>query len=107
MKKMKEFFYALLNREMSLETVLKDVNKMKKSKVVKGYIHGMKSIVISRKRRKYAIDPKNIDKNKIKRLQRMIKDKLNNTFLPDFERGYLIAWKDYINYLKKRNLGNQ
>ena len=102
MKKMKEFFYALLNKETTLENVLKNVNKMKKSKVVKGYIHGMKSIVVSRRRKKYAIDPKDMDKNKIKLLQEMIRNKLNNPFLPDFEKGYLIAWKDYINYLRKK-----
>ena len=101
MKKMKEIFYALLNKEITLETALKNIEKMKKSKIAKGYIHGMKSILISKKGKKYSINPKKIYKDEIKHLYKMVKENLNNPFLPDFEKGYFIAWKDYFSYLRK------
>ena len=107
MKKMKEMFYAILNKEATLENTLKNIEKMKKSKIAKGYIHGMKNILISKKVKKYSINPKKIDENEIKHLHKMVKENLSNPFLPDFEKGYFIAWKDYFSYLKKRKLDDK
>lgn len=100
MGKMKNIFYALLDKEINRETALREIEKIKKNKLIKGYIYGMKGIT-NKKRKKYSINTTEINKERIRYLQKIIRGNLSNPFLPDFEKGYFIAWKDYLNYLKK------
>lgn len=100
MKKMQEIFYTVLDKKITLDNALKSIEKKKKSKIAKGYIQGIKSIT-GKKRKKYSLNPRKLERNEIKHLQKMIRKNLRNPFLPGFEKGYFIAWKDYLNYLKR------
>lgn len=95
MIRLKNIFYELIDKKLSKDRAFAEINKIKKTKIVRGYIHGMNSILYG-KRRKFSIDPNNIEKKEIKYLLKTINRKINNPFLPAFEKGFLIAWKDYL-----------
>jgi|Deesub1362A_J573_1020465.scaffolds.fasta_scaffold00001_344 hypothetical protein len=95
MKRMREIFYGILDRKIDMETANREIEKIKKTKVIKGYIHGMKGI-LQRRRKKYSINPKEIDKKEAREILKIVKRNLENPFLPDFEKGYFYAWKDFL-----------
>ncbi len=95
MKKMREIFYSVLDKKIDVETAIREMDKIKKTKVIKGYIHGMQGI-LQRRKKKYSINPKEIDKREARELLNIIRRNLDNPFLPDFEKGYFYAWKDFL-----------
>lgn len=94
----KKIFYEILNGDMDTKKgidTLKDIKT--KNKVLKGYIFGVISI-LNKKRKKYSFDVQSASKDNIIRLSDIVARLGDNRFLGDFEKGYFLAWKDYINF---------
>ena len=101
MERLKELFYEVIDGKIDQTKLEKELRKIKKTKITKGYIHAMK-VILGKRKRKHAIDPKLIDKPTIKALLEMINRRVESFFLPNYEKGYLYAWRDYLT--KKLNI---
>jgi len=101
MTRAKNIFYLILQDKIDLKDGIKQLDELKKkSKVIKGYIFGIQAILREKKKRKFVYDPKEKPEylDDIYKIVRIMGD---NRFLGDFEKGYFLAWKDYIKYLKE------
>ena len=102
----RSIFYKILRRELDEKEAIEELEKLKKkSKVIKGYIFGVKSIMKGKKK-KFAYDP--IEKMEyIDEIFKIVKSMGDNRFLGDFEKGYFLAWKDYIRFLKDKLINDK
>jgi len=100
MIKARETFYKILKKEIDEKNGVVMLEELrKKSKVIKGYVFGVKSI-IREKKKKYVYDP--IEKPEyLDKIYKLVKVMGDNRFLGDYEKGYFLAWKDYIKYIKR------
>ena len=99
MIQLKELFYGLIDKKITYDEFEKKVSQIRKTKLVKGYLHGVKAIIRGRKK-KFAVDPLNLTKDEAKSILRMIRNNVRNRYLPEFEKGYLYAWRDYLTHKK-------
>jgi len=101
----RETFYKILKKEIDEKNGVIMLEELrKKSKVIKGYVFGVKSI-IREKKKKYVYDP--IERSEyLDKIYKLVKIMGDNRFLGDYEKGYFLAWKDYIKYIK-RSLTNR
>lgn len=99
---LKHLFYELIDGKISHEQFMSSAASLRKTKLVKGYLHGIRAIT-KRKRKRFSVDPQNISKNEIKAILKMIQSNVRNKYLPEFEKGYLYAWRDYLFHIKKLN----
>ncbi len=98
----RKLFYSILDGEIDEKRGLEELTKIKtKNKVLKGYIFGVISI-FSKRNRRYSFDIGNADPYTIKKLREIVSSLGDNRFLPDFEKGYFLSWKDYINYITRK-----
>jgi len=98
----KKLFYNILDGYIDEKRGLEELTKIKtKNKVLKGYIFGVMSIFNKRNRR-YSFDVNNADPYTLKRLGEIVSSLGDNRFLPDFEKGYFLSWKDYIHYISRK-----
>jgi hypothetical protein len=99
MRTAREIFYKILRNQVDDKDGLKKLEELKKkSKVVKGYIFGINAI-LRNKKRKFVYDPvKNPEY--LNNIYQIVRNMGDNRFLGDFEKGYFLAWKDYIRYIK-------
>ena len=97
----KRIFYEILDGRIETRRGIEKLSSIKsKNKVLKGYIFGVISI-LNKKARKYSFDINSSDKTTIRKLKEIVTDLGDNRFLSDFEKGYFLSWKDYINYILK------
>lgn len=99
MIQLKQLFYELMDGKISYDEFMSSASSVRKTKLVKGYLHGIKAIVKG-KRKKFAVDPQNLSKDDVKIILRMIRNNVRNKYLPEFEKGYLYAWRDYLTHKK-------
>jgi len=96
----KKIFYKALNGDIDSKkalSLLGELIRKKKSKVLKGYSFGVKSILLGKKK-KYSF---NIEYSEyLENVYSLVKMLGDNRFLGDYEKGYFLAWKDYINYIR-------
>ena len=98
----RDIFYRILGNQIDEKDGLKKLEELKKkSKVVKGYIFGIKAI-LRNKKRKFVYDP-NKNPEYLNDIFQIVRNMGDNRFLGDFEKGYFLAWKDYIRYIKDAN----
>ncbi len=106
MKKMgvldaKKLFYEILQEKIDYKSGLEKIKNIKtKNKVLKGYIFGVLSIT-NKKIKKYSFVLEKSDLTTILRLNNIVTSLGDNRFIGDFEKGYFLAWKDYINFFLK------
>jgi len=100
----KKMFYKLLDDPSYKKQTLDILANIKtKNKVLRGYVHGVLAIT-SNKKRKYAYNANDPITNK--KLLKILSKMGDNRFLPDFDKGVFLAWKDYLIYIKnKENSG--
>jgi len=102
MIQLRQLFYDLIDKKITYDEFVSSLAGVRKTKLVKGYLHGIKAIVKG-KRRKFSVDPNNITKDEAKAILKMIKNNVKNKYLPEFEKGYLYAWRDYLTHKKFSN----
>ncbi len=97
----KNMFYQILDDQGNRKQLLEQMRNVKtKNKVLKGYIHGVLAILDSKKRRySYRAEDKSVNQ----RLYKIVRRMGDNRFLPDFEKGIFLAWKDYLSYLREKH----
>lgn len=92
----KKIFYRILDNPNEKKQLLQMLTSIKtKNKVLKGYIFGVVNIVNSKKRRySYYGEDERINR----KLLRLVTKMGDNRFLPDYDKGIFLAWKDYLIY---------
>ncbi len=92
----KKIFYRILDNPNEKKQLLNTLTTIKtKNKVLKGYIFGVMNIV-NAKRRRYSYYGDDDKTNK--KLLRIVSKMGDNRFLPDYDKGIFLAWKDYLIY---------
>jgi len=98
MRVARDIFYAILGNQINDKDGLKKLEELRKrSKVVKGYIFGVKAILRNKKRR-FVYDPTK-NPEYLNDVFQIVRNMGDNRFLGDFEKGYFLAWKDFIRYM--------
>ncbi len=94
----KRIFYSMLSGEIDAKKGAETLRNIKtKNKVLKGYIFGVLSI-LNKKHRRYSFDLYSASKETAMRLSDIVGRLGDNRFLGDFEKGYFLAWKDFIHF---------
>lgn len=98
----KKVLYSILNGELDRKKGLEKLASIKtKNKVLKGYIFGVTSI-LDKKYKRYSFNVENANLKDLKRLEKIMSELGNNRFLSDFEKGYFLSWKDYLQYILRK-----
>ncbi|HIE37221.1 TPA: hypothetical protein EYP83_03545 [Candidatus Geothermarchaeota archaeon] len=98
----KKVLYSILNGELDRKKGLEKLASIKtKNKVLKGYIFGVTSI-LDKKYKRYSFNVDNANLKDLKRLEKIMSELGNNRFLSDFEKGYFLSWKDYLQYILRK-----
>ncbi len=102
MSQLRQLFYNLIDKKITYDDFKSSLTGIRKTKLIKGYLHGINAIIKGRKR-KFAVDPNTLTKEDIKAIMKMIRTNVRNKYLPEFEKGYLYAWRDYLSHKTKLN----
>lgn len=98
----KKLLYSILNGEIDSKKGLEELANIKtKNKVLKGYIFGVASR-FDKKYRRYSFHIENTHPDVVKRLEEIMSKLGDNRFLSDFEKGYFLSWKDYLQYTLRK-----